>query len=159
MVRLKVDLGITYLLPLAQFQFHNGSIKSRRLCFAQSLGSMFQFHNGSIKRFMKSHRRQDRIMFQFHNGSIKSRLGVWVIGWLDSSFNSTMVRLKEEGRLVATHEMFRFQFHNGSIKSSIFVWIQQLTLTFQFHNGSIKSWLSKRSKTTKKLVSIPQWFD
>ena len=55
-----------------QFQFHNGSIKSRMVEVRVPRGFVFQFHNGSIKRSASDHQ----------NATF-------------TRFNSTMVRLKE----------------------------------------------------------------
>ena len=54
-------------------------------------------------------------MFQFHNGSIKSDCEDYAPAF-SQRFNSTMVRLKENTRLMATLGIIEFQFHNGSIK-------------------------------------------
>ena len=55
----------------AQFQFHNGSIKSKLWHTVYREMHMFQFHNGSIKRGQAGKVIDKLIKFQFHNGSIK----------------------------------------------------------------------------------------
>ena len=54
-------------------------------------------------------------MFQFHTGSIKS-----VIDFTNDiglvSFNSILVRLKEDKESEMNEVTMRFQFHTGSIK-------------------------------------------
>ncbi len=49
MVRLKVTLTSAEKGTFNVFQFHNGTIKSRRVGYSQALKSLFQFHNGTIK--------------------------------------------------------------------------------------------------------------
>ena len=60
------------LKPIIEFQFHNGSIKSKKSKVSVKTYHKFQFHNGSIKRTTNPHLAQAIELFQFHNGSIKS---------------------------------------------------------------------------------------
>ena len=55
-----------------------------------------------------------------------------------SSFNSTMVRLKDIRFAFVALMSAGFQFHNGSIKRSINHFPHPAPVKFQFHNGSIK---------------------
>ena len=73
MVRLKGETA-QEKHSLAQFQFHNGSIKSIMGAVAVLNWLRFQFHNGSIKRIILFELfYRVTVKFQFHNGSIKSR--------------------------------------------------------------------------------------
>ena len=75
---------------------------------------------------------------------------------IKSSFNSTMVRLKDGSHGWRSHlETLKFQFHNGSIKSIVRDHRLTTCVVFQFHNGSIKS----EPADGVSRVSIPQWFD
>gem|GEM_PF-6386731 len=60
-----------------------------------------------------------------------------VFASINPYFNSTMVRLKQNTKVIKSNCRFIFQFHNGSIKTSI----QQ-----NYQNAPQK-------------ISIPQWFD
>jgi hypothetical protein len=68
-------------IDVAQFQFHNGSIKSFCHLSVWYMINGFQFHNGSIKSIHNGSIKSDTeadgtpidvAQFQFHNGSIKS---------------------------------------------------------------------------------------
>ena len=87
MVRLKAVLQIDIdRLTSDVFQFHNGSIKSKKQARNPvAKGPQFQFHNGSIKR-------PPMPMMPRHV----------------PSFNSTMVRLKEAQRLLPNDQFERF---------------------------------------------------
>ena len=52
-------------------------------------------------------------------------------------FNSTMVRLKEDGKFMM-YDCFKFQFHYGSIKGPDRLYRRVRDNQFQFHYGSIK---------------------
>ena len=56
-----------------------------------------------------------------------------------SSFNSILVRLKENQQISIKREICKFQFHTGSIKSNYDALDTYLVREFQFHTGSIKS--------------------
>ena len=99
---------------------------------------MFQFHNGSIKR-RKILPIVARIM-RFNSTMV--RLKVMDAVAIPASFwcfNSTMVRLKVISMPITKPITEEFQFHNGSIKSRFDYNTCPITLLFQFHNGSIKS--------------------
>ena len=53
-------------------------------------------------------------------------------------FNSTMVRLKDDGEELYDIDVEKFQFHNGSIKRLASAAVGVASVVFQFHNGSIK---------------------
>ena len=56
---------------------------------------------------------------------------------VDTHFNSTMVRLKDE--LLASDEWTnKFQFHYGTIKRKYREAIEEVRNAFQFHYGTIK---------------------
>jgi hypothetical protein len=82
-------------IDVAQFQFHNGSIKSFCHLSVWYMINGFQFHNGSIKSTEEPYNGRNARKFQFHNGSIKS----------DTEADGTPI------------DVAQFQFHNGSIKS------------------------------------------
>ncbi len=97
----------------------------------------FQFHNGSIKRKTASRQWQRRWKFQFHNGSIKSRR-VYKEP-LDVRFQFHNGSIKSIPSLTVPNIQVSFQFHNGSIKRPTTRDILCAVHAFQFHNGSIKS--------------------
>ena len=118
MVRLK-ELYYKYIDRLNVFQFHNGSIKSKKQARNPVALPQFQFHNGSIKSMHGSAFDSDLTMFQFHNGSIKRKVGsLWYCL-----------------RVV-------FQFHNGSIKSPK----NQLKILYKTRTISTRRKLSLGSK-------------
>ena len=117
MVRLKGKFQRARGVHAGQFQFHSGSIKSRRSlkptagrsCGFNSIvvrlkdrrgneapifQAEFQFHSGSIKRESAMTYPSFPAQFQFHSGSIKSNcnLGGCIPYFC---FNSIVVRLKE----------------------------------------------------------------
>ena len=56
-----------------------------------------------------------------------------------NSFNSILVRLKEEEDILVNVVFNKFQFHTGSIKSLSKTYLWEPFAAFQFHTGSIKS--------------------
>ena len=65
------------------------------------------------------------------------------------SFNSILVRLKENGEYRAVMPSSKFQFHTGSIKRKFDEnKTDAIVKKFQFHTGSIKSLLRLRSKAS-----------
>jgi len=140
------------------FQFHSGSIKTRRRNETHDWNEWFQFHSGSIKTDTLVDQLFNQLQFQFHSGSIKTY-----------------------GREVSVYMIHEFQFHSGSIKTPrennwdlqaqrfnstlvrlklvpdsyrhIFLW------EFQFHSGSIKTSTVHRLHIIFTGVSIPLWFD
>ena len=60
MVRLKAALGAVPTMPISEFQFHNGSIKSLVRYDEAQDEYEFQFHNGSIK----SPNNQQKILYK-----------------------------------------------------------------------------------------------
>ena len=85
-------------LPKYSFQFLNGSIKSLPLHGWEILRIGFQFLNGSIKSQNELYHLFDFTKFQFLNGSIKSIIPAFEDA-IESYFNSSMVRLKENEKL------------------------------------------------------------
>ncbi len=77
-------------------------------------------------------------MFQFRNGSIKRSFADLQPYW-EKSFNSEMVRLKDELLFIQEVLDQQFQFRNGSIKSLFRFSESGVCWEFQFRNGSIKS--------------------
>ena len=116
MVRLK-DNFVNFLSIIAYlFQFHNGTIK-RVLCVdAVHFDEQFQFHNGTIK----SHKRHSNDEFPKNFNSIMVRLkdeGVILAEFFNkANFNSIMVRLKGLINNISILSLQQFQFHNGTIK-------------------------------------------
>ena len=114
MVRLK-EMKKQYIIQLPKFQFHYGTIKSKREdlslyplhyinstmvrlkdnqnadCIKQAI--QFQFHYGTIKSLDAKENLFGYSRFQFHYGTIKSSLVHCRLIRL-RYFNSTMVRLK-----------------------------------------------------------------
>ena len=117
MVRLKGINQYWVRVYVEEFQFHNGSIKSKPVISGLTSQIAFQFHNGSIKSDYKDSQFVADMLFQFHNGSIKRRMHVQMPLHELTCFNSTMVRLKAIEILATDEVVTRFQFHNGSIKS------------------------------------------
>ena len=83
---------IARLLDVAEFQFHNGSIKSFGGGISKDAADGFQFHNGSIKSEGYHLVTLIKPVFQFHNGSIKripdgvlffSMISVSIPQWFD----------------------------------------------------------------------------
>ena len=80
MVRLKVTSATFTYTATDEFQFHNGSIKSRYNGKTQWHPMPFQFHNGAIKSREMVNLMIDGLRFQFHNGAIKSGVTTIYIG-------------------------------------------------------------------------------
>ena len=78
--------------------------------------SSFQFHTGSIKRRHSIALLRSIMRFQFHTGSIKRDSELSEFNVFTTSFNSILVRLKEENDS-EIQVLDKFQFHTGSIKS------------------------------------------
>ena len=93
MVRLKALCSLAHTEQLGTFQFQNGAIKSGVLSYAYARETLFQFQNGAIKS--------------------KVRLNTCL---KDFSFNSKMVRLKDNDGQIFRRNRFLFQFQNGAIK-------------------------------------------
>ena len=99
-----------------QFQFHNGSIKSRVGRGPEPEEKRFNSTMVRLKDLCLIFNQFRFFVFQFHNGSIKR-----------NAFVATVYVPSE------------FQFHNGSIKSAgKGYWAYLISQAFQFHNGSIK---------------------
>ena len=144
-----------------------------------SMTFWFQFQTGSIKRIRDPHRKGHRYLFQFQTGSIKRKYpSLGLLG--GCSFNSKLVRLKVQGKLIK--DVIRICFNSKLVRLKGY----RLTTRevhcqkFQFQTGSIKSVLNKKMKIgyhsfNSKLVrlkaeltpsfrfwdtvSIPNWFD
>ena len=116
-VRLKECPILSPPSSISSFQFHGGSIKGRSGAAGVGRAGEFQFHGGSIKGcWRRPHRSRNYSRFQFHGGSIKgSRSTAWAES-IVSSFNSTVVRLKESTGSSTLVRAYEFQFHGGSIK-------------------------------------------
>ena len=85
LVRLKDVAGLAGQFDLTLFQFHSGTIKSQTTDWGVSyLKSAFQFHSGTIKRVAT----------------------LRPLASNQTSFNSILVRLKEENRNTQTVEPF-----------------------------------------------------
>ena len=80
-----------------------------------NMDSMFQFHNGSIKREEALSAEIKRLSFNSTMVRLKEE-GYQSISDTIESFNSTMVRLKARKTSCVTAGTTGFQFHNGSIK-------------------------------------------
>ena len=76
---------------------------------------------------------------------------------LVDTFNSSMVRLKVQGRLGYV-AVLHFQFQYGTIKSSLADSSDFSQLIFQFQYGTIKSKDGEGSHLGLHL-SIPVWYD
>ena len=72
-------------------------------------------------------------------------------------FNSTMVRLKENGRIFIP-KFKGFQFHYGTIKSPDDAPLSGRASAFQFHYGTIKSSPPPLIRV-RVAISIPLWYD
>ncbi len=145
--------------PLRQFQFQTGSIKRRQLLsilnwrrgFNSKLVRLkgcsqipavnnrkeFQFQTGSIKSSTELTVDVHTGMFQFQTGSIKSLMALAICNCCCSLF----------------------QFQTGSIKRFVLALEATPGSPFQFQTGSIKSLRRKSIMRSRKLVSIPNWFD
>ncbi len=119
-------------------------------------------------------------LFQFQYGSIKRFGTVWILP-KDTSFNSSMVRLKELAEITSCPQALSFnssmvrlkvgttgnypqdiavfQFQYGSIKSKYAYSNVNEFWAFQFQYGSIKSWYWSCNFIRSDKVSIPVWFD
>ena len=73
-------------------------------------------------------------------------------------FNSKMVRLKEAGGVLAYNSLFMFQFQNGAIKSYTLVRPGELRLRFNSKMVRLKGSESEVHIILKS-VSIPKWCD
>ena len=143
--------------------------------------SKFQSHNGSIVAIPGKDHNPCGLEFQSHNGSIVALsprrklhplLNVSIPQWFDCGTSTALwsVVLEEFqshngsivahcARMLVRHD-FLFQSHNGSIVAlGANAGRSDLTTAFQSHNGSIVANLFNIEELSKKLVSIPQWFD
>ena len=97
--------------------FQTGSIKSVNDLTEFIEAHMFQFHTGSIKRRVGSHgclrniSSFNSILVRLKEDGLQG-FRCHRVG----SFNSILVRLKEEEQFDELAEMHEFQFHTGSIK-------------------------------------------
>ena len=83
---------------------------------ADAVGTEFQFHTGSIKsRRFRAHPHQNLPHFNSTLVRLKGYLGR-LSGEKNPNFNSTLVRLKAV-IVVTAGAASPFQFHTGSIKS------------------------------------------
>ena len=127
------------MLRQASFQFQIGSIKSEGQAACHYLLFQFQFQIGSIKSKDAPRRLYDVVKFQFQIGSIKRGASIphcrgfeiafqFQIGSIKRScpitqqtkrvsFNSKLVRLKDQTVIVNRVFRLKFQFQIGSIKS------------------------------------------
>ena len=94
MVRLKVLDGSNDIRDYPNFQFHYGTIKSSPKLIELVKATFFQFHYGTIKSVGDMDKWFLPANFQFHYGTIKSSVPSNK-PLACSSFNSTMVRLKD----------------------------------------------------------------
>ena len=142
----------------AEFQFHEGPIKTYTLDGKQLSGITFQFHEGPIKtslmmlfhscincfNSMKVRLKHTLPIRQFsvpRFNSMKVRLKPAEDGVLRGSrncFNSMKVRLKPV-RAIFTRRTILFQFHEGPIKTVEICTRHSLRCWFQFHEGPIKT--------------------
>ena len=120
----------------------------------------FQFQTGSIKRTYRRKQGTQLCLFQFQTGSIKRLLEKKRKKVVILSFNSKLVRLKDNVELSKLN-IATFQFQTGSIKSEQVHQIQILPAEkFQFQTGSIKSdTFRAQTQLLREEVSIPNWFD
>ena len=91
-VRLKQSLGFTSVED-AEFQFHEGPIKTGNGNFDFECREQFQFHEGPIKTMHLHPTNVLTVMFQFHEGPIKT-LPTSRKCTYNLCFNSMKVRLK-----------------------------------------------------------------
>jgi len=79
--------------------------------------TLFQFHFGTIRSVIDSANTNSLSKFQFHFGTIRSQCDR-ISDSINSSFNSTLVRL-EEATPFAKENEYQFQFHFGTIRSKV----------------------------------------
>ena len=99
-----------------QFQFHKGTIKTRK----KSLIFATIPHFNSIKvrlKLINVLRSAATIGFQFHKGTIKTYLPT-KYAIMNTNFNSIKVRLKHTRPRNGGARVPTFQFHKGTIKTS-----------------------------------------
>ena len=77
---------------------------------------LFQFHKGTIKTKRFTMISTVFLKFQFHKGTIKTNLEMLNIS-NDSNFNSIKVQLKQAHFNVNVSSLMSFQFHKGTIKT------------------------------------------
>ena len=153
-VRLKGTRSLEGEVSRTWFQFHSGSIKSSGSSPCHRCETPFQFHSGSIKSCRSCSNHCSAVLFQFHSGSIKRR-SARDLKPLIGSFNSIVVRLKDESVQREHQHHLAFQFHSGSIKSHDDNNKQNNQREFQFHSGSIKSKYLVGFSADDDIVSIP----
>ncbi len=120
-------------------------------------------------------------LFRFHTGSIKRWNVDRILELSIDRFDSILVRLKVNNKVLFVNEEGMFRFHTGSIKSHGERASRVRRLQFRFHTGSIKrihldmevslplgfDSILVRLKvaanpyrhSTLRRVSIPYWFD
>ena len=108
-----------------EFQFHKGSINTKRSANMKMQFWLFQFHKGSINTLLEL----NSIKWDFHFNSIKVRLilkDFLRVEGKNDDFNSIKVRLILRGA-VWCHGFPVFQFHKGSINTSLFAALSSLS--------------------------------
>ena len=121
-----------------------------------------------------------RYVFQFQTGAIKSLTDMFSVASLGSSFNSKLVRLKEDVNVISSYAGYGFQFQTGAIKSLLARSRLRLlrgfnsklvrlkapsarclfeSWEFQFQTGAIKRRICGWLFPLLCLVSIPNWCD
>ncbi len=110
---------ISHPVNLFRFQFHDGTITTYPT--RSSIWTMltFQFHDGTITTLSGFSLYLSRYWFQFHDGTITTLLRCHFHNF-KISFNSMMVRLQP--KFFGQGEGCRppFQFHDGTITTRIF---------------------------------------
>ena len=124
---------IVKVLIYALFQFHKGTIKTKRPGWDGATCP----HFNSIKVRLKLGLRQniaDKVaLFQFHKGTIKTDAFNTSTADRKTDFNSIKVRLKQKEELFSSCPD-EFQFHKGTIKTDN----SCLARTFHRNFNSIK---------------------
>ena len=115
------------------FQFQYGTIKSSLRVRGYHKIIKFQFQYGTIKRNTPKKSLADVPRFQFQYGTIK-RENPDLSDYTKECFNSNMVRLKVNCRLLKRRWKNVFQFQYGTIKRGVFL------LTLFLVNVSIPIW-------------------
>ena len=102
--------------------------------------AQFQFQSGAIKSYARTALPAGlTLRFQFQSGAIKS-VEVAVSNLNETSFNSSLVRLKAGKTLTATCSTCSvFQFQSGAIKRTEQEAWNNAIEWFQFQSGAIKS--------------------
>ena len=101
----------------------------------------FQFHKGTIRTRRRLREMPKWNKFQFHKGTIRT-FSWWSKVFDVLYFNSIKVRLEHPLSLISPSISAIFQFHKGTIRTFFADSHQVIIIIFQFHKGTIRTFFA-----------------